>query len=237
MSAFAVERVGAAGLDLLVVLHAACLPAAWDRDALARLLAMPGCEALIAGDGSGAATARPVGLALYRVAGGEGEIPILGVLPAARRAGAGRALLGACLRRMGQAGATRFFLEVAEDNAPAIALYRAFGFVALGRRAGYYGRSDGGPLDALVLGLEADAAAARLARRKGLGTRVMPSSSSSPRSLRRPLSPVPRVDSVTGDPARSAALPPSALQSAGNPPYVHGLAPIARLVQNLAALD
>jgi ribosomal-protein-alanine N-acetyltransferase len=45
----------------------------------------------------------------------------------------------------------RLFLEVAVDNAPAIGLYRAFGFTEEGRRRGYY-QGPNGAVDALILG-------------------------------------------------------------------------------------
>jgi ribosomal-protein-alanine N-acetyltransferase len=43
------------------------------------------------------------------------------------------------------------FLEVAEDNAPALTLYERFGFVKVGERAGYYRRADGTRATALVM--------------------------------------------------------------------------------------
>jgi ribosomal-protein-alanine N-acetyltransferase len=49
------------------------------------------------------------------------------------------------------AGSQTAFLEVAADNAGAIALYDASGFEAAGRRAGYYARQEGPAADALVL--------------------------------------------------------------------------------------
>ena len=51
----------------------------------------------------------------------------------------------ACRRR-----AARLFLEVAADNAAALALYRTAGMAETGRRADYY-RRPGGAVDALVL--------------------------------------------------------------------------------------
>ncbi len=51
-----------------------------------------------------------------------------------RNRGIGRALLEAAL-----AGAGYAYLEVNENNAPAIALYGACGFIAEGVRKGYYG--------------------------------------------------------------------------------------------------
>ena len=43
------------------------------------------------------------------------------------------------------------FLEVAEDNPGAIALYERTGFTAVGRRASYYGRPGAQAVDAVVM--------------------------------------------------------------------------------------
>ena len=53
-----------------------------------------------------------------------------------------RGFLGTCAMR----GAKSAFLEVAEDNLAARAVYARAGFVAAGRRRGYYGA-----VDALVM--------------------------------------------------------------------------------------
>jgi len=50
-------------------------------------------------------------------------------------------------------GAERMFLEVAEGNVAARALYARAGFSEAGRRRGYYSRNDGSREDALVLAL------------------------------------------------------------------------------------
>jgi ribosomal-protein-alanine N-acetyltransferase len=49
--------------------------------------------------------------------------------------------------------AKRIFLEVAEDNEAALALYRKLGFQEVGRRKRYYARRDGEPADALTMAL------------------------------------------------------------------------------------
>ncbi len=137
------------GIDaasLLAALHAACFPehARWDQPAMAALLAMPGCFAV----------ADPDGLILARVAADEAELLTVGVLPGARRRGVGRALLRAANREAARRGARRLFLEVAEGNAPARALYAQAGLVEVGRRRRYYPDGD----DALVLALTLSAA-------------------------------------------------------------------------------
>ena len=74
----------------------------------------------------------------------EAEILNLAVDPAWRRRGVGSALLSAVLEG---AGGT-IFLEVAESNSPAIALYRKQGWVDAGLRSGYYNH---GPVNAVVM--------------------------------------------------------------------------------------
>jgi ribosomal-protein-alanine N-acetyltransferase len=52
--------------------------------------------------------------------------------------GIGKMLVSALLRHAAKAGARAAFLEVAERNAPAIALYASCGFSPAGRRKNYY---------------------------------------------------------------------------------------------------
>ena len=56
----------------------------------------------------------------------------------ARRGGVGRALCEAVVRWCRERGATEVELEVRAGSAGAIALYAGLGFLAVGRRAGYY---------------------------------------------------------------------------------------------------
>jgi ribosomal-protein-alanine N-acetyltransferase len=55
------------------------------------------------------------------------------------------------LARAELSGARAIFLEVDPDNAPAVALYRRFGFRDVGRREGYYRRSEGQSAAAIVM--------------------------------------------------------------------------------------
>lgn len=136
---------GPSAADLLAALDQEARGAAgWNAAAFADLLAMPGAVAL----------ASEAGFVLARVAADEAEIIMLAVRPGLRRAGHGRALLLAAMQEAGAQGAAKLFLEVAEDNAAARALYASLGFQALGRRARYYG-----VVDALVLGLRLSSAA------------------------------------------------------------------------------
>ncbi len=127
--------VGPAHAAALAAIHAAAFPPGerWGAAAMAELLALPGVFGFIDPGG---------GCILARRAGGEAEILTLAVAPAARRRGAGRALLDRVA-----ASPEPLFLEVAAGNAPALALYAAAGFGEVGRRRGYYGPGR----DALVL--------------------------------------------------------------------------------------
>jgi ribosomal-protein-alanine N-acetyltransferase len=82
---------------------------------------------------------------------GEAELLTLAVAPPARRRGRGRALLAAFEQGARERGACEAFLEVAADNAPAVALYAGAGYSELGRRPGYYSRA-AGAVDALLMG-------------------------------------------------------------------------------------
>lgn len=130
---------------LQAALHAESFDDAWREAEIAALLASPGVFARLARDGEA-----PLGFLLVRVAADEAEILTLAVSPARRRQGAGRALVEAAAEAAVLVGATALFLEVAEDNGPALALYNACGFERVGRRLGYYVRGED-RVDALAL--------------------------------------------------------------------------------------
>lgn len=125
----------------LAAIHAEAFDAPWSAAALAELLASPGVVAAAEDDG----------FILIRVVADEAEILTLAVRPTARRAGLGARLVEAATVRAAALGAERMFLEVAESNAAARALYARSGFVEMGRRRGYYAHTDGRREDALTL--------------------------------------------------------------------------------------
>lgn len=92
----------------------------------------------------------PGGFALTRTLAGESELLTLAVDPAARRQGIARRLVTRWLDAA-TPEAEMAFLEVAEDNAAAIALYADAGFVEAGRRPAYYRRQSAPDADALLL--------------------------------------------------------------------------------------
>lgn len=97
------------------------------------------------------ADARPLGFTLCRHIGPEAELLLIGVDPAARRGGVGRALIEHAVADAARRDATTMFLEVRDGNTAALALYLASGFTSIGRRRDYYRGADGTRFDAITL--------------------------------------------------------------------------------------
>lgn len=137
----------AADLPTLAALHGLCFPAdPWDSTALAALWRLKGAWSRAAWREDA-----PAGFIMARCDGEEGEILTLCVRPELRRRGIAQALLDALMSEVEQLGVAAIYLEVAEDNSAALALYDAAGFRQVGRRAAYYRRSASVSVDARVL--------------------------------------------------------------------------------------
>ena len=134
---------GAPDLPTLAAIHAASFvnPRPWSAPELRALL-----------DGTGAfLLAEPGGFLIGRAIADEAELLTLAVAPDRRRGGIGARLVAAFTAEARARGAETAFLEVAADNAAALALYRRHGFAQTGRRPRYYTDGPGAPVDALVL--------------------------------------------------------------------------------------
>ncbi len=116
-------------------------PPPWSEAAFADLLSRPDTLVETADDG----------FALLRVTLDEAELLTITTAPAARAQGIASDLLARLLDRAARAGARSCFLEVAEDNAPALRLYARFGFRDVGLRPRYYRAPDGTARDARVM--------------------------------------------------------------------------------------
>lgn len=127
----------------LAELHATAFPAPWDAMAFQALLDQTGVFLLEETDG----------FILMRAVVDEAEILTLAVRPEARRTGLGARLVWQGGAEAAARGAARLFLEVADDNTAALALYAGVGFAEAGRRRAYYARTDGDRRDALILAL------------------------------------------------------------------------------------
>jgi tRNA threonylcarbamoyladenosine biosynthesis protein TsaB len=144
-----IQACGVESAAVLAALHADAFAGhgeTWPQASLRDLLAMPGALALVALSGD-----QPAGFILLRQAADEAEIITLAVRPRLRRLGVARRLLMVGLDKMAGRGATRCFLEVAEDNTAARGLYAAAGFAVVGRRTGYYRDATGRQHDAIVM--------------------------------------------------------------------------------------
>jgi [ribosomal protein S18]-alanine N-acetyltransferase len=81
---------------------------------------------------------RLVGFAVGKVAAGVGELESIAVADEERRRGVGRTLCTAVMEWCRAQGAGAMELEVRAGSGGAIGLYEGLGFVAVGRRRGYY---------------------------------------------------------------------------------------------------
>jgi [ribosomal protein S18]-alanine N-acetyltransferase len=127
-------------------LHAASFRRGWSEDEIERMLLDKSVITHRATIGRAFA-----GFVMSRVAAGEAEI--LSIAVAAPRKGRGLAgrLLRHHLGRLAGVAIRTVFLEVDEDNAPALRLYRRAGFREVGRRPGYYPAPNGKAANALIL--------------------------------------------------------------------------------------
>ena len=144
-------RIRPATLDDLAELarlHRSSFDAPWSETSFRETLVRPGVLALV---GKDAAATDLQSFIVIQVAADESEILSIATAPAARRAGLAHALLVEAAARAALSHAKAMFLEVAEDNSAALALYRSCGFGVHGRRRGYYIRSGVQPADALLL--------------------------------------------------------------------------------------
>src|SRR5690606_15342348 len=106
--------VGPAHAELLAAMHARCFPDdPWDAQAMREILAMPGSFGFL----------DERGFAIGYAAADSCDLVTIGVLPEARRKGAGRALLEALCAEAKRRGAAAVVLEVAESNAAARNFY------------------------------------------------------------------------------------------------------------------
>jgi ribosomal-protein-alanine N-acetyltransferase len=134
----------------IAALHAKLFNPPWDAAAVRSLLEHPAATSLIAVAGSPKAI---IGFVIGQLAADEAEILSIGVSPNWQRAGVAAGLLEGLARAARRGDAKRIFLEVAEDNEAALALYRKLGFVEIGRRKRYYERAGREPVDALTFAL------------------------------------------------------------------------------------
>ena len=144
---------GAAEADVLAQAHALGFEHPWPAKDIVTLFEGPGVFGFLVIEAE-----RAVGMILCRTVLEDAEVLTVAVDPAVRGRGVGRALVEASTAAAAAAGATAMFLEVAVDNAPALALYARAGFHRAGLRSAYYDRGDAGRVDAIAMRLDLPAA-------------------------------------------------------------------------------
>ena len=127
--------------EIAAIHHAAAGPERpWSASEIEQMLASPGAFVL----------SLPGAFLLGRAIAGEAEVLMLATHPDHRRQGHAARLLAGFEAEARLRGAASAYLEVAQDNAPAQALYDQAGFTRAGRRPAYYQRP-GGAVSALIL--------------------------------------------------------------------------------------
>ena len=109
-------------------IHKGCFDKAWSEKEFADLLSLPTTLLWI----------DETGLLLCSHVADEMEILTFGVLPEFRRQGLAQTMLNQMFDYARQKQVQRIFLDVAEDNIPAIKLYEKMGFLKVYCRKGYY---------------------------------------------------------------------------------------------------
>jgi Fur family ferric uptake transcriptional regulator len=139
----------------LALLHAGLFDgaSAWDAAGFKALIADPGTLAFAAGPGAVSVEKSPApwGLIVGRVAADEAELLTLAVVRERRRLGIAARLVEKLRRAAAKRGARRLYLEVADGNGAARALYAHLGFEETGRRRGYYVHAGAQPEDAIIM--------------------------------------------------------------------------------------
>lgn len=118
-------------------IHKQCFQNAWSEKEFKKLLDLPTSRLWM----------NEKGMLLCAHVVNEMEILTFGIIPEYRRQGEGIRLLNQMFQYANDNKVKKIFLDVAEDNLPAIKLYEKSGFRLIHRRKGYY---QNGTTDALI---------------------------------------------------------------------------------------
>ncbi len=124
-------------------LEAAIFPDPWDYRSIVDLISTEGAMCFTACEGT-----KVIAYIVGRLIPPEGELYRIAVAPEYRRRGIAYRLLDYSVKTSRGRGLESLFLEVRSQNYPAIKLYRAYGFVEVGRRKNYYRNPDD---DAIIM--------------------------------------------------------------------------------------
>ena len=124
---------------------------AWNRNQVESALLAGNCQVILIGpDGAPPTEGAPAaGFALSRAIAGEEELLLFAVAPKHRQRGLGAKMLARLFEDARRRKITDIHLEMRRGN-PAEGLYRAHGFVIVGKRPNYYRTLSGNRLDAIT---------------------------------------------------------------------------------------
>lgn len=131
-------------LAACVDIHKVSFEKGWDAEALGEYIAP---DAIAYGAHEAGAL---LGFIVMGIVTDQTDIITIAVIPQARGRGIGRKLVKAAEIEAAARGAEIIFLEVAEDNDDAIALYKHAGYRSIGKRQNYYRRA-GGRVNAVTM--------------------------------------------------------------------------------------
>ena len=142
----ALRAAGPADAGAIAALQQASFDDRWSAESVGRLLSGPANLSLLA-EWEG----RVLGFLIGQCVVDTAEVLAVAVAAEARRVGWGGALLTGFERLAEASGAERVILDVAADNAPALALYATRGYETIARRDRYYVAGRAHAVDALVM--------------------------------------------------------------------------------------
>jgi len=211
LGALRIRNCGVQHAGELARLHAGLFDESWSTASFMELLAHPSVLAFMAGPRIVSSDIHPPvwGLIVGQVMADEAEVLTLSVAGDRQRLGIGARLVERLCRAAARRGARRLYLEVAEGNTAAQALYARLGFKETGRRRGYYVRTDAPAEDAISLCLGLEPVAMRVSMRVSTpgatvdGTRSVaykqPGICASPEDMRAPPPPANRIEKLCAD--------------------------------------
>jgi len=121
----------------LANIHDGGFDVSWSEDEMVATLATKGTICFVAkiqGQGS----LGPKGFIILRTLAGQSEVLTIATDPDFRKLGIGRALLEHAIRQLQSERIGQLFLEVSEENQPALNLYQSLNFKQVGERKAYY---------------------------------------------------------------------------------------------------
>lgn len=128
-----------ADVDQVMAIEQASFPTPWPRDAFVyELTHNRNTVCWVAEMTCGAEDLQVVGSTVIWIRPEGAHIGTLAIHPDCRRHGIGQSLLAKALIEVKKRGTKQAYLEVREGNTPAQALYRKFGFTAIGVQKSYY---------------------------------------------------------------------------------------------------